>query len=164
MSILDINLQGLYKICHHARTTSKCPFNPLYSRLQANYNPLSWPKLDLSVVKMVLINILNSAFFGAHAGGIIGQIIWIDRAYLVSKVIVKTSKYAKARHHSRRSGIVLLLSLSATVYSASISGANEPRWEEVTVAHVGGLPLCWRLRFTVSDRALGQGDAYLLRQ
>lgn len=37
------------------------------------------------------------------------------------------AKYAEACHHRRRSGIVLLLSLSATVYSASISGANEPR-------------------------------------
>lgn len=74
------------------------------------------------------------------------------------------SKYANACHHSRRPGIVLLLSLSATVYSASISGANEPRRVEVTVAHVGGLPLCWRLRFMVSDRALGQVDAYLFRQ
>lgn len=52
------------------------------------------------------------------------------------------SKYAEACHHSRRSGIALLLSLSATVYCASISGANEPRRVEVTVAHVGGLPLC----------------------
>lgn len=51
-----------------------------------------------------------------------------------------------------------------SVYSTSISGANEPRWVEVTVAHVGGLPLCWRLRFIVSDRALGQVDAYLFQQ
>lgn len=54
--------------------------------------------------------------------------------------------------------------LSATVCLASVSGATEPLWGEVTVAHVGGLPLHCELRFMVSDRAPGQVDAYLCRQ
>lgn len=56
------------------------------------------------------------------------------------------------------------MSLSATVCLASVSGATEPLWGEVSVAHVGGLPLHYELRFMVSDRAPGQVDAYLCWQ
>lgn len=60
-----------------------------------------------------------------------------------------------------KSRIVVLMSLGVTVCLASISGATEPLWVEVIEAHVGGLPLRCKLRFMVSDRALGQVDAYL---
>lgn len=56
------------------------------------------------------------------------------------------------------------MSLSVSVCLASVSGATEPPLVEVTVAHVGGLPPRCRLRFMVSDRALGQVDTYLYLQ
>lgn len=56
------------------------------------------------------------------------------------------------------------MNLGVTVCLASVSGATEPLRVEVTVAHVGGLPPRCRIRFMVSDRALGQVDAYLYLQ
>lgn len=56
------------------------------------------------------------------------------------------------------------MSFGVAVCVASVSGATEPLWVEVTVAHVGGLPPRCRLRFMVSDSTLGQVDAYLYLQ